>query len=54
MFKLTKMSRAEQVNRSAESVAERIALHVATVERVVAAGVLQSRHGVLRFSALTR
>ena len=40
--------------QTVESVAERIALHVATVERVIAAGVLQSRHGVLRFSALTR
>ncbi|MBM4776163.1 MAG: hypothetical protein GQE15_00545 [Archangiaceae bacterium] len=45
---------ASPVKQTVESVAERIGLHVATVERVVAAGVLQSHHGVLRFSALTR
>lgn len=41
------------VKQTVESVAQRIGLHVSTVERVVGAGVLQSRHGVLRFSALT-
>lgn len=42
------------VKPTVESVAERLGLHVATVERVVAAGVLQNRHGVLRFSAFAR